>query len=129
MIRVIIFAIVGSLLASCGPEKPPSRRVPDGVLSADSMAFFLSQIHLIDAAMRHREVRKQTLQSYAKKSFILYFDTAAVSRDRFLTSMAFWSEDFEAMSGIYDQAMDRLSTKLAKLETPESAEKDEPDQD
>ena len=81
-----------AVIVSCGGEAP-KRQVPNGVLQKDSMAYYLSQIHVVDAAMRHREVRKQSLQSYAKRGFIEYFDTAQVSRDRFLKSLEFWSED------------------------------------
>ncbi|NQV51576.1 MAG: DUF4296 domain-containing protein [Flavobacteriales bacterium] len=102
-------------LLACGSDKPTPRPVPPDVLSKDSMAFFLSQVHVVDAAMRHRDVRKENLQVYAKRGFIEYFDTAQVSRKKFVQSLAFWGADFEEMSEIYDLAMERLSTQTARL--------------
>jgi hypothetical protein len=113
--------LIGALLiaVSCGEKTVSTRPVPDHILPKDSMALFLGQIHLVDAASRHREVRKQSLQSYAKRGFIEYFDTAHVSRERFLESLSFWGEDFQEMDEIYDLAMERLSTQMAKLKSEE----------
>ncbi|MEQ9187309.1 MAG: DUF4296 domain-containing protein [Cryomorphaceae bacterium] len=115
----ILVVLIMALFFGCGQKTPPPRKVPSSVLSKDSMAYFLSQVHIVDAAMRHRDVRKENLQVYAKRGFIEYFDTAQVNRERFLESLAFWGEDFEEMSGIYDMAMERLSTQMARLKMEE----------
>ena len=112
-------------LLACTSDKPAPRPVPVDVLSKDSMAYFLSQVHVIDAAMRHRDVRKENLQVYAKRGFIEYFDTAQVSRAKFVRSLEFWGADFEEMSEIYDLAMERLSTETARLKTEDLKKKDE----
>jgi len=85
------------------------------------MAFYLSEVHIIDAAMRNREVRRKSLQSYAKRGFVYYFDTAGVSHEKFVRSLDFWRQDTKEMAAIYDVAMERLSVKLAAAKQNESA--------
>lgn len=115
--------ILALLIVACGEEEKPSRVAPEGILPKDSMAYYLSQVHIMDAAMRHRKVRKGNMQSYAKRGFIEYFDTAGVSHDRFIRSLEFWAEDFEEMSEVYDLAMERISTQMVRLKQ-EEAKKD-----
>lgn len=117
-----IFAAVCLLLimASCGNKKKELTFKPEGVLSKDSLAFYLSEVHIIDAAMRHREVRKKNLQKQAREGFNHYFDTAGVSQDRFVKSLDYWKDNYSEMEEIYDLSMEILSTKLAKLKEVES---------
>ena len=112
-----------AIIVACGDGRPKNIKAPPGILPKDSMAYFLSQVHMIDAATRHREVRKHNLQVYAKQGFLVYFDTAKVSRERFLASLEFWGDDFDQMSEIYDLAMERLSTQMAKLKSEEKKAK------
>jgi hypothetical protein len=93
------------------------------------MAYFISQVHLIDAASRQREIKKGNLQVYAKRGFIEYFDTAKVSRERFLKSLEFWGDDFDDMAEVYDIAMERLSTQAAQLKKEEVERKSSKERD
>lgn len=113
------------LFSACNGDQREVRELPRGILPKDSMAYYLSQLHIIDAAMRHREVRKSALQSYAKRGFIEYFDTAGVSHERFVKSLEFWGDDFEDMSEVYDLAMERLSTQLAREKAQQAAQHNE----
>jgi len=123
MKQLAAFLLSAILLASCGSEEKAPREVPDGVLSKDSMAYYLSEVHVIDAALRHRKVRKGNMQPYAKRAFIEYFDTAQISRDRFVESLEFWAEDFEELSEIYDMSMERISTQIVQLKREEKESK------
>jgi hypothetical protein len=126
----VFFGIVfASVFTSCGNNENAPREVPDGILSQDSMAYFISQVHLIDAASRQREIKKGNLQVYAKRGFIEYFDTAKVSRGRFLKSLEFWGDDFDDMAEVYDIAMERLSTQAAQLKKEEVERKSSKERD
>jgi len=120
IIRVAFLMLV---LVSCSTKKETKTPPPD-VMGKDSLAYHLGNIHFIDAAMRHRVVRKQSLQAQAKMAFIEYFDTSGTSQQRFETSLAYWRDDFEAMDEIYAKSMEMLSMKLAKANPPESNPED-----
>jgi len=108
------------LIQGCTSDEQKLPPKPANVLSKDSMAFYLSQVHIIDAAMRHRDVRKKSLQSQARQGFINYFDTAGVSKERFVESLNYWKENYVEMEEIYDNSMEILSTRLAVLKQVES---------
>ncbi len=86
------------------------------------MALFMADIQVLEAAIRSREVRKQKLQDEARLAYIGYFDTAAVSKDRFMKSLDHWKNDFGIMETIYDDAMEILSTRVAKEKKQEEEE-------
>jgi hypothetical protein len=108
------------LIQGCTSDEQKLPPKPANVLSKDSMAFYLSQVHIIDAAMRHRDVRKKSLQPQARQGFINYFDTAGVSKERFVESLNYWKENYVEMEEIYDNSMEILSTRLAVLKQVES---------
>ena len=121
MIRLILLSIILLSLQGCGSDKNPApAKKPTHILSKDSMAFYLSEIHIVDAALRHRDVRKKGLQAQAKQGFINYFDTAHVSKARFTESLDYWKDNYEEMEEIYDQSMEILSTQLVTLKKVES---------
>lgn len=120
MMRIFAAVCLLLIMASCGNKKKELTPKPEGVLSKDSLAFYLSEVHIIDAAMRHREVRKKNLQKQAREGFHHYFDTAGVSQDRFVKSLDYWKDNYSEMEEIYDLSMEILSTKLAKLKEVES---------
>ena len=121
MIRLILLSFLFLSLQGCNADKNPGPAIePAHILSKDSMAFYLSEVHIVDAALRHRDVRKKGLQAQAKKGFINYFDTAHVSKARFTESLNYWKDNYEEMEEIYDQSMELLSTQLVTLKKGES---------
>jgi hypothetical protein len=124
---IIAFSIL-LMTGGCGDGKDASQalQVPQGVMAPDSMAIVMAEIQVLEAAIRSREVRKQKLQDEARLAYIGYFDTAAVSKDRFMHSLNYWKRDFGMMESIYDEAMEILSTRMAKeKKRTESQAKDE----
>lgn len=104
------------MTVGCGGEKDASQvlEVPQGVMPPDSMAVVMAEIQVLEAAIRSREVRKEKLQDEARLAYIGYFDTAAVAKDRFMHSLDYWKRDFGMMESIYEEAMEILSTRMAK---------------
>lgn len=113
-LAILLLLIV---LSGCASDEKDADKVtyPSIVMPPDSLAFHLANIHILEAAMRHRDVRKQALQLNAKNGFEDYFDTSKVSRERFERSLSYWEKNFDEMANIYDLAMERLSTKLARM--------------
>jgi hypothetical protein len=120
MIRYSLLFCLLLLMQGCGSDEQKLPPKPEQVLSKDSMAFYLSQVHIIDAAMRHRDVRKKSLQPEARQGFVNYFDTAGVSKERFVESVDYWKLNYVEMEEIYNLSMEILSTKLAVLKKVES---------
>lgn len=120
MIRYCALLFLLISVQSCGSNEEEVRQKPAHVLSKDSVSFYLSQVHIIDAAMRHRDVRKKSLQLEARQGFNHYFDTADISKERFIESLNYWKDNYVEMEEIYDLSMEILSTKLAVLKRVES---------
>ncbi|NCG28970.1 MAG: DUF4296 domain-containing protein [Bacteroidetes bacterium] len=125
------FSLISTLivLASCGSGNEVVREKPNGVLPIDSMAMYMADVHLLDAATRHREVRKLGIQAHVKKAYFDYFDTCGISRVRFDKSLDYWSADNEEMIQVYDLSMEILSTKLADIKGASAVEEEEPSLD
>jgi len=116
MKRFLVYTILLVLLAGCNKSKP--RPKPDYVLSPDSMALLLAEVHVLNSASQHREARRQHFQKFIEAEQSVLFDSLGVPRARFDSSLTFWLQDPERMLEIYDQSMNILSTKLAKVKQP-----------
>lgn len=124
MRHIVLFSLLA--LSGCSNETQRSEStIPAGVIPADSMAIYMADIQVLEAAIRSREVRKQKLQDEARLAYINYFDTASVSKDRFLKSLDYWKHDFGMMASIYDRAMETLSTRMAKQKKLEESAKED----
>lgn len=122
--RALVSFFLMTLIVACSGEQSEDQtlQVPQGIIPPDSMALFMADIQVLEAAIRSREVRKQKLQDEARVAYIGYFDTAAVSKDRFMKSLDHWKNDFGIMETIYDDAMEILSTRVAKEKKQEEEE-------
>ena len=86
----------------------------------------MADLHLLDAATRHRDVRKLGIQAHVKNAYFEYFDTCGITQERFDKSLDYWSEDNEDMIQVYDLTMEILSTRLADVKgAPEPEEEPE----
>lgn len=104
------------LIAACG-EKEQSRIKPSYVVPADSMSEILAGIHILNARHQHRDIRKDKLQAYVIQDFQHYYDSIGVSRARYDSSFAWWSEDPEEMQMLLDKSLNILNSEVSKLKT------------
>lgn len=123
--RLLHVILIAFIFTSCGDEEKVARERPADVLPMDSMARYMSELHMIDAATRHRDVRKLGIQAHVKKAYFDYFDTCGITRERFDKSLDYWSGDNEEMIQVYDLSMELLSTKLADIKGSTAIEEEE----
>ena len=101
--RIVLSICIIFMLFSC--REKTIRVKPKNVLPSDSMALILVEVHMMNAAHPHRDVRKKKLQPYALKEYQAMFDSVKVSEQRFEESFDWWNDEPEDIRGILDETL------------------------
>lgn len=122
MRSLIAFLLLASLLWSCTGKEPPPPK-PNYVLPDDSLAMVLAEMHLYTAIFQHRTVRRNRLKDYARRDLQLALDSMGVSRARVDSSLRYYKTQPTHLEGVYDEALNILSTQLAEQKALEAKNK------
>lgn len=106
----IVFLVVFS---SCKPSVQDDVAVPDYVIPEDSLVSFLTDAYLGEGASGIN-VRNAIGEKYDSVYLFNPFKEHHISRQRFDTSIAFYSQHPKKLKVIYDQVLDQLSKLQAK---------------
>jgi hypothetical protein len=88
-------------------------KVPSAIISQDSMAVLLTDVHLLEAAIDLNLISTAGKQQPDKYYGI--FKVHNISRQHYDSSLAFYSEHPELLNKIYDVVIERLSKKQIDL--------------
>lgn len=107
------------VLSILGCTEPEIIAIPKYVIPRDSMPLVVAEMHIFNATAQHRESRKMKFQHLAVQDKNEFLDSLRISNARFDSSLSFYLNQPQAMELIYDEAMNILSERLAKLpQTP-----------
>lgn len=117
-INQISIVFVFLLLFSCKPEKEEVVVVPPYVLPEDSLVVFLTQAYLGEGASGIN-VKNVLGNQYDSVYLFNPFKENNITKQRFDTSIAFYSKHPKKLKLIYEEVLDQLSKMQAsgKLET------------
>lgn len=110
--RYIPFLLLLLLFGCKVEEKKPKR--PDYVLEPDSLAFVLAEVHKRGVLYRFKDVRQNRLQDFAEQDLVNLFDSLNIPKERLDSSLKYYKNDLMALGEAYDEALNILSTELAK---------------
>jgi len=103
------------VLSILGCTEPEIIMIPKYVLPRDSMPLVIAEMHIFNATAQHRESRKMKFQHLAVQDKNEFLDSLRISNARFDSSLSFYLNQPQEMELIYDEAMNILSERLAKL--------------
>jgi len=95
------------LLLSCG-RKDDAFVKPEGILSQDSMATIMTDIHLIEGAKVGRKIMGDTLtvENYYSK----VYDKYGITKEEFEKNFAFYNRHPEKMDQIFESVIEKLNS-------------------
>lgn len=112
-IKNILFLTLITFLFACSGNK--SDHIPDNVLSIEKMAAFLTDTHILEAAMNLNisneiksadESREGTMQALLEKH--------KITKEQYDSSFKFYGEHPELFEEVYKQVLNNLSEIQAK---------------
>lgn len=103
------------VLSILGCSEPEVIAIPKYVIPRDSMPLVIAEMHIYNATSQHRESRKMKFQHLAVQDKNEFLDSLRISNARFDSSLSFYLNQPQEMELIYDEAMNLLSERLAKL--------------
>lgn len=107
---LLLFFLI--LLISCSEE---NKIIPPGVLSQQEMTTILAEIHLAQSALNIKSQTDTTTYNMSDyTAFIL--KQHKISRNDFLVSMKFYSENPEILKQVYDSVITNLTKMEGDLE-------------
>jgi hypothetical protein len=98
---------------ACKPSVEENLHIPDYVIPEDSLVSFLTDAYLGEGASGIN-VRNAIGEKYDSVYLFNPFKEHQISRQRFDTSIAFYSQHPKKLKVIYDQVLDQLSKLQAK---------------
>jgi hypothetical protein len=104
--------VVLALLFGCSSEQGSESNTY--VLSDDSLALMLVEVHFRNAVIQHKHIKGKPAEALAWDDYERVFDSLGVSRERFDSSLHYYLGISGAMEPIYDMALSALSTRLAE---------------
>ena len=108
-----IFALATlALLFACSKKQIT---VPEDVIQKKDMQELLTDIHLAQSAATNSILSDSSI--YSSSEYMNYvFKTHNVSREKFLSSMKFYTENPEVLEEVYDSVITELSRIQAESE-------------
>lgn len=114
MILRFLLVFFACFLFSCSVKKKETE-FPPGLISQDSMAVILADIHAVEALINHGLLINNNAPATASAYYEGVYRKNKVSRKRFEESYNFYKENPEVLSKIYDKAIEELSSRQGKL--------------
>jgi hypothetical protein len=101
------------ILSACKPPEQQEVSIPDYVIPQDSLVNFLTDAYLGEGASSIN-VRNAIGEKFDSVYLFNPFKEHHISRQRFDTSIAFYTQHPKKLKIIYDQVLDQLSKLQAK---------------
>ncbi len=105
-----------TLLASCKCDggKPSAYIIPP-----DSMAFIIAEIHYADAVLITAENQRKIRLEQIPEFYAHLLDKMNISKERFDSSLVFYSRDLTLLAKVYENVIQLLQTKQSQITEPQ----------
>ena len=114
-----IFALF--LLAGCGTgvtfEGPPA---PEGVIARDTFVQVLTEVHLIEGALKQRLFRNDDGQERALSHYAELYDRWGIDEERFKTTYTWWYQRPIEMDALLEEVAENLTELERQLTESEN---------
>jgi len=108
-----------SLLWACGSSTEFNEpEAPANVIAQDTYIQLLTEVHLIEGAMKQRVFRNDDQKTIIAKHYAELFDRKGVTEERFLATYNWWYARPEAL----DAVLEEVAENLTELERDINAE-------
>ena len=98
------------LLAGCGTgvtfDGPPE---PEGVIARDTFVQVLTEVHLIEGALKQRLFRNDDGQERALSHYAELYDRWGIDEERFKTTYTWWYQRPVAMDMLLEEVAENLT--------------------
>lgn len=99
-----------SLLWACGsPTEFDEPEAPANVIAQDTFIQILTEVHLIEGAMKQRVFRNDDQKTIIAKHYAELFDRMGVTEERFLATYNWWYARPEALDGLLETVAENLT--------------------
>lgn len=106
------FFILMLILTACGKEK--KSRVPDNIISRDTLPVILSDVYLAEAGLSSLSRQGDTVNKKIPLFYEAIFKKHNTSRARFDSSISWYSQHPKLLFEIYQDALDLLIRKQSE---------------
>jgi hypothetical protein len=112
--RFVGFLGIVLLLAACTEKKKEAVEVPKVLIEKEKMAEILSEVQLVEAYLNQIPYSKRGENDTDYVYFPLLFEKYEISKPIFLENLAYYAQNEETISSIYDQSIIILNKIKAK---------------
>jgi hypothetical protein len=113
------FIIFILLFSSCSLEQKEIS-IPDYVITQDSMAHILADVHIQEAMMNQYSQEGRHMKMNPVKQYQLIFDKYNISKERYDSSYQFYLDNPSLLNKIYENVVIELTKKQAEIEQDKS---------
>jgi hypothetical protein len=124
MMRLSCIGILALLLGSCGTganfDGPPP---PEGVIAQDTFVQVLTEVHLIEGALKQRLFRNDDSGERALSHYAELYERWGINEGRFKATYTWWYQRPEAMDALLEEVAERLTElerEIVETETDEA---------
>lgn len=125
MMRLLCIGMLALLLTRCGTganfDGPPP---PEGVIQRDTFVQVLTEVHLIEGALKQRLFRNDEPTERALAHYAELYDRWGITEERFKATYTWWYQRPEAMDALLEEVAERLTAlerEIVETETDEAA--------
>lgn len=108
------------LLAGCGTgvtfDGPPA---PEGVIARDTFVQVLTEVHLIEGALKQRLFRNDDSQERALSHYAELYDRWSIDEERFKTTYTWWYQRPVEMDALLEEVAENLTELERQLTASE----------
>ena len=114
-IRLLIgFLGILFIFSACGEKKQVPENLPKVLLTEEKMSEVLSEVQLIEAYLNEIPYNKRGSNDSDYVYYPLLFEKYKISKGDFLENLAYYSQNEETISSIYDKSIIILNKIKAK---------------
>ena len=100
--------MASSFLRSAEPASPSTDR-PPGVIARDTFVQVLTEVHLIEAALKQRLFRNDDGQKRALSHYAELYDRWGIDEERFKTTYTWWYQRPIEMDALLEEVAENLT--------------------
>lgn len=98
------------VISSCSKS---AVKIPDGIISKDSMVFIMMDIHIAESGIK--SLPPDSVNDYTKTFYEFIFKKHHITEQQFRNSLGFYTYNPELMQEIYTKMTEEMSKKEAEV--------------
>ena len=115
MKRIFFSLIFIGLLSSCYHEVNSEVKVPDRLLSNDSIVIVLTEIQLIEGALTHKRFLHDLTKDKKEQYYAYIYRKFNLTPELLKENLDYYNSNPDQMIAIYDKVLENLSKLQAEL--------------